>query len=507
MSTQRPLSVNRRTLTAADRGELESPDVPAPATKRSLVAVSHAIESAVLQSRVDHPTVVVALFQHLAYFDRERAVYERLAAAGVHVIVAFADGEEHDTGASLHTVVLDAGDPLVEEWSVVAVGPDAGAFLVATDSGEIDPAEQNLEAGRWFDARWGYSRVQAANELARLRIALGDRLDPDVVQVVDELLRRVMPLGGATAASRGTTGEQWATSSLRRMTARMQDARAGSRRLRAQLADAHAAAEARADARLEPQSGLPTPDFLVRWAGTGGRLSALPIGLALFDVPGLHCAVSEFGARRAFHAARHVAAALSEPLGPVDAAVRLSEREFALVVPGASPRHLHQVAAAAAQQLELFSSSYPGIPLAARIASTVTLARPLPLDDLHLALGTSAHSDQSPTTLSDDPIRLTDSATMSELTVPGSAEGDGTSRWFEPRHAAAPRVGTRPTIAGASQAGIARRAEAPDLGKLIGSPAAAAQETSPNPADDADETRGVTLLGSPGPRRRERQAP
>lgn len=36
---------------------------------------------------------------------------------------------------------------------------------------------------------------------------------------------------------------------------------------------------------------------------------------------------------------------------------------------------------------ELASDGYPHIPLSATVAATVTLSRPLPLDDLHLAIG------------------------------------------------------------------------------------------------------------------------
>ncbi len=410
-----------------------SPDVPAPASKRSLVAISHAIESAVEQGPRDEPTVIVALFQRLAYFTRERAVYERLARSGVHCVVAFSDGEVHDVGEGVEVVVLDPSEPLAEEWSVIAVGPEAGAFLVATDTGEIDPTEYTLEAGRWFMGRWGYSRVQAANELARMRIALGSRLRTDTLRTIDDLLGRIMPPGGATAASRGTTGEQWATASLARVTARMHHARAGSRLLRAQLADAQAAAQARAGARVEAQSGLPTPEFLGRWAGTDGRVSALPIGLAVFDVVGLDDAADRLGRRSAYHAARQVAAALTEPLGPVDAAVRLSEREFALIIPGASPAHLTRVAATAAEQLQLFSGGYPNVDLSAKVATTVTVARPLPLDDLHLALGHPAHSSQVPTTLSGDEITLSDTASLAARAVRAATDDESRGRWFRAR--------------------------------------------------------------------------
>ena len=199
-----------------------------------------------------------------------------------------------------------------------------------------------------------------------------------------------------------------ATALLARVTARMHHARAGSRLLRAQLADAQAAAQARAGARVEAQSGLPTPEFLGRWAGTDGRVSALPIGLAVFDVVGLDDAADRLGRRSAYHAARQVAAALTEPLGPVDAAVRLSEREFALIIPGASPAHLTRVAATAAEQLQLFSGGYPNVDLSAKVATTVTVAlaaparRPPPRPRAPRALVPGAHD---PVRRRDHPVR------------------------------------------------------------------------------------------------------
>lgn len=380
---------------------MRSADQPAAVSKRSLVAVSHAIERAVLDGPRAEPTVVVALFQRLAYFEREYAVYAELAATGVTVVLAFADGEAHEVPPGCTCVVLDPTEPLADEWTVIAVGPAAGAYLVATDAHRFDPTEHSLEAGREFTGRWGYSRVQAGNELARMRAAIGTRLDPAAAATIDGLLARVMPVGGAAASSEGTDGEAWATLSLHRMVQRMQDAREGSRLLRAQLADAHAAVTARSGAHIDPQSGLVTPEFLARWSGTG-RPTALPVGVAVFDVAALD-GTRAFDDRAAHHATRRIAAALTEPLGPVDAAVRLSEREFAVVVPAASFRHLRRIVGVIAEQLELASDGYPHVPLRATVASTVTLARPLPLDDLHLALGAP---DQPAVTLAEDPITV-----------------------------------------------------------------------------------------------------
>ena len=43
---------------------------PEPASKRLLVHLSHSIERAVMSGPRDDPTVVVALFQQLRFFDR-----------------------------------------------------------------------------------------------------------------------------------------------------------------------------------------------------------------------------------------------------------------------------------------------------------------------------------------------------------------------------------------------------------------------------------------------------
>ena len=359
---------------------------PTPVPKRLLVAVSHAIEKAVVSCPIPGspaPTVVVALFQRLEFFERARAVYERLAEAGADVVVGFVRGEEHRPPSGGHTVILEPDEKLADEWTVVALGPRAGAFLVATDQHAYDAHEHSPEAGRQFAGRWGYAQAQAGAELARLRLALGHRLPEPLLRRVDALLGDVMATGEEVAGSGGTPAEAWATASLAHMITRMQTAQAGSRALREQLADAHRAADAHRSAETDPQSGLPTPDFLERWSSPGGS-TELPVGLALVDVAGLDGVFDD--PRAEYHAARKIAAALGQPLGPVDAAVRLSRREFLVVVPGASPRHLAGLGDEVAEQLELSSDGYPHVPLTASVATIVTHTRPLPVEDLRAAL-------------------------------------------------------------------------------------------------------------------------
>lgn len=358
---------------------------PEETSKRVLVALSHTIEKAVMSGPIVEPTVVIAMFQRLEFFDREREVYERMAAVGVEVVVGFTRGEEPAPPAGVHVVTVAPDEALADEWTVVAVSPEAGAFLVATDQHRRDPDEPDGEGGRRFTGRWGYSRPQAAAELARLRLGIGDRLAPEARRVIDELLARAMPAGGTPASSAGSPGEVWATTSLHHMIDTVRSAHAGTRELREQLAEAHQAVTARAAAGTDPASGLSGPDFLGHWSTTAGT-APLGVGLALFDVTGLGAPDLADDERAAYHAAHHVAAALTRPLGPVDAAVRLSAREFLIVVPGASARHLAALCDAVSEQLELASHGYPGIPLRARIASTTTTARPLPVDDLRTAL-------------------------------------------------------------------------------------------------------------------------
>lgn len=425
--------------------ERASGATPEPSSKRLLVHLSHSIERAVMSGPRIDPTVVVALFQRLPFFDREREVYARMAEAGIHVVVGFVDGSAHDVPEGIHLVTLDPDEPLADEWTVVAAGPEAGAFLVATDQHARDPQESGPEAGRVFLGRWGYSRAQAGSELARLRFALGDRLDPTIRRTIDELLARSMPAGGDPAASSGTPGEAWATTSLNHMIDRLLSVRAGTRELRAQLADAQQAAAARTAAVVDPASGLPTADVLNRWTDTAGP-EALPVGVALFDLPGLSGDRVRDDDRASYFAAHQVAAALTQPLGPVDTAVRLSERRFALVLPGASERHLAGVCDRVGEQLELASHGYPGVPLHGRVALMCTRTRPLPVDDLRAALG---HLPEDPAGhgpvdagetpagdrivvaaagLAESATGLAESGGRSELPVATTEESDGPDR-------------------------------------------------------------------------------
>lgn len=356
---------------------------PERMAKQSLVAVSHAIERAALAAAGDEPSVVIALFQRMEHFERERIVYGQLVEAGIRVAVGFCDESPHDVPEGVEVIALDPAEALVDEWSVVALSRSAGAYLVATDQHRFDQKLRNREMSRVFLTRWGFSHVQTGVELARIRLTLGYRLSAGTREFIDGLLAEAMPAGGGVAGSGGTQQELWSTTAAFHLAERMYRARAGSARLRAQLADAHGAVAARSAATVDPQSGLPTGDFLHRWSGRSGGETPLPVGLALFELDAVTRADDD---RAAYHVARKISAALTQPLGPVDAAVRLGGRTFLVVVPGASEMHLARIADDVVEQLALASDGYPGIPLVGEVATVVTRQRPLPLNDLHQAL-------------------------------------------------------------------------------------------------------------------------
>ena len=59
--------------------------------KPLLVELSHLIEQFALAAEPGVPTVVIAMFQRLAYFSREAQVYREIAARGAVIVVGMAE--------------------------------------------------------------------------------------------------------------------------------------------------------------------------------------------------------------------------------------------------------------------------------------------------------------------------------------------------------------------------------------------------------------------------------
>ncbi|WDZ83037.1 DICT sensory domain-containing protein [Micromonospora cathayae] len=331
-------------------------------TKRNLVTVSHAMERAALAAAEDGPLVVVALFQRMPYFARERALYERIAAVAAATVVGVVSPTAPDLPATLAGVPLDEAEELAREWTVVVLTPRFGAALVAHDRVEVDPAATDLEAGRLFDGWWGFRRDEALHEVLRLRAALADRLAPGTLAVIDDVVARVRDLPA-------TPGEARAEAALR---------------LLADRAERGGTPPGRHGGPAEP----PVLDetSLGGWTGRVTASGTLPVALVGVRLEEPAGAPERIGRRTAARETQAVLAAVTAPLRPVDRAVRLDEQEYLLVLPALTEQQAVAVAQRVTEGVAGLARSYPFVEYAVHAAVTVTTRRPLPLADLRSAV-------------------------------------------------------------------------------------------------------------------------
>jgi DICT domain-containing protein/GGDEF domain-containing protein len=342
-----------------------------PVTKRTLVSLSHALEAAALATEGDGPLVVVALFQRLPYFERERAAYSRLAERADEVVVGFVDDYRPLLPGRIHPILLETGEPLTREWTVIVATPTMGGFLVAVDQETAVDGERTLESGRLFTGRWGFSTEGAHAELNRLRDQVATRVPPGVLAMIDQVT------AASDAPGRHAAAEDRVTASVRLLLAEIERTRRAGVALQSRLD----AVTMTADRDLT--SSLHTPAFLERWAGTApiSTPGPLPVGLLLVTVPQLS-GVGRYGARVERETLTEIAAVVTRRLRPVDRAVRMADNEFLLVVPGITEEAAADLVRDVTADLQKLGNIYPFVPMEAVSAITVTRQRPLPIDDL-----------------------------------------------------------------------------------------------------------------------------
>ncbi|MFF5174537.1 DICT sensory domain-containing protein [Micromonospora sp. NPDC000089] len=345
---------------------LRSGRAPELLTKRSLVTVSHAIERAALATAEDGPLVMFALFQRMPYFARERARYERIAVGSAVTVVGLVGEAVPGLPAGAYGVTLDEGDELAREWSVIALTPRFGGWLVARDRREVERAA-TLEAGRLFDGRWGFRRDEALHEALRLRALLADRLPAAALYDVDEALNRVRELPA-------TPGESRTEAAIRLMAGREERA--------------HRAAAPPPGEPTDPATALVDEPGLRRWTGLDGVTASgtLPVGLIGVRVAEPAGTPERFGRRSAAREAQAVIAAVTAPLRPVDRAVRLAPDEFLLVLPSVTDDEAVASAGQVHASVAALARSYPFVAFAVHAAVTVTDRRPLPVADVRHAV-------------------------------------------------------------------------------------------------------------------------
>ena len=334
-----------------------------PLTKSTLVTVSHAIERAALASAEDGPMAVFALFQRLPYFERERAVYERIAAAASVTVVGMAGAKPSDLPPGSWATVLEEDDDLAREWTVAVLTPRFGAVLVARDREEVDAAAATMEGGRLFDGGWRFRRDDALHEVLRLRGVLADRLPPAAQAAIDDVVDRVRHVPPTPGESRADAAVRLVVEQSRRDRARLRDVR-----------------------RADP--GLTGSEDLRRWSGGDGVTASgtLPVAVLAVRVQHAEGLSEHLGRGAAARRAETVISTVTSRLRPVDRATRVDEDEFLLVLPSMTQDEAVAAAYRIGADVAAAGERNPFLNATATVALAVTRQRPLPVERVREAL-------------------------------------------------------------------------------------------------------------------------
>ena len=342
-------------------------------TKRLLIDVSHSIEQYALAGGPDEPTLVIAMFQRLSYFMREVEVYRQIAERGAITIVGIAEDYPPSLPTGIAHVLLDPAEPLAGEWSVTVLCPRGGSTLVAIDLETVNPESPTLESGRQFDGGWSFLREHAYYEALRLRDELRDRLHPETMEDIDEVLR-------ATTRAPGRRDENRTNASMHLLT----------RRLAVELntaAEVQHRWEKVSDLweDRDSRTGLRTGSFMQRWLA-GAATGTLPMGLLLLRVHNLDEVRRDLGDGAELAALRLIGERLQAQLDGADRAVVLSETDFLLLLPSRGEAEIERIYRSLLNDFENATNRFPYVPLHASAVGTVTRLRPLPLPSLVQAL-------------------------------------------------------------------------------------------------------------------------
>jgi hypothetical protein len=337
-------------------------------TKRTLVTVSHAIEQAALAAAEDGPMVVIALFQRLPYFEREREVYERIAARATVTVMGLVTDQTTAVPAGAHMVELDEKEDLAREWTVVVLTPRFGAVLVAHDQEEIEPGAATIESGRVFRSRYVHRRDDALHEVLRLRGHLADRLPPSAVSALDAVVDRVRELPA-------TPGESRADAALRLFAEQAERDHARLRAARRQRTD-------------DDGTGLPAAAGVHRWAGSSGVTASgvLPVGVLAVRITHGTDQADQFLGRTAARQQEAAIGLLVGRLGAADRATKVGDGEYLLFLPGRSYDDTVRFAYGLGQDLAAAAGHNAFLTgTTVTVALTVTRRRPLPVEELREA--------------------------------------------------------------------------------------------------------------------------
>ncbi len=351
-----------------------------PATKRSLLTLSHAMERAfdIADQPASSPALVLGLFQRREYFDVEAARYAAMAAAGTCVVVGFA-GSTQGLPPGVHAVGFTEEDPRSREWVLIAVKGAYASSLVAKDARDLAPGELSLESARLFQARWTFQREEALadaqSQLTVLAPDLPDAIRSTIAAVIGE--SRSHPVS-AVEAGLGAAIDHVLTS--------LEASYSRSSRLHASLESVQAQAE------RDALTGLRNRHFLERFLGSGDRPTDLVT--MLVDVDDLKKVNDTHGHAAGDAVLTVVADTLQANSRPGDVIIRWGGDEFLLLVPDLGHVNGLDYATRLADAVRAARPAPPwdALPVSVSIGACPTRRTPLPLDQLDQALWQSKKS-------------------------------------------------------------------------------------------------------------------
>jgi DICT domain-containing protein len=88
--------------------------------------------------------VILSTFQDKKHFVGESLGVYRELAKRASLVAAFGAGMEEEPAPGVRGADIAPGDPLQDEWDVVAVGPHFSAAMVGLDLGVIGPGGEKL---------------------------------------------------------------------------------------------------------------------------------------------------------------------------------------------------------------------------------------------------------------------------------------------------------------------------------------------------------------------------
>ncbi|NQU38270.1 MAG: diguanylate cyclase [Actinobacteria bacterium] len=293
-------------------------------TKRSLLALSHAMERTVLTAS-DEPEsggLIIALFQRREFFDHEAERHASLALGGAMCIVAFV-GPATGLPAGVHGVSLKPDDSLAEEWSLVTLDSSTGSALVALPTGGLAEGEATLEAARLFEGRWTFLSGAAAIEGQRILEILAVDLDPAVVEVARSTLASKISAPDNADVVRVTEVTQ-------RLVAQVDQAHSRAARSNAKLLRTQRLAE------VDQLTGLNNRHYLERFLGTVEHGTPLTLAALLIDLDGLKRINDTHGHTAGDVAIQTAANCIRDHTREGDVLCRVGGDEFLVLLPGLS---------------------------------------------------------------------------------------------------------------------------------------------------------------------------